>query len=115
LIAFVVALQKPLAIRLLELIRVAVPSVDAPVPAVTVSVPIKMRTLRIVILPARAIILARVQTVLVTLLRGNLVHVVVSAVPAIPIVPAILPVIRILIVWPALRAGGGDYTDAHEE
>jgi galactitol-specific phosphotransferase system IIC component len=61
--------------------------------------------LRIVILPAGGIILAGVQAILVTLLRGNLVHVVVAAVPTIAIVSTILPVIGILIVWPALGAG----------
>jgi len=69
LVSLVVPLHETLTIGLLELVRVAVPPVVA---VVAMSVAIKVRTLRIVILPSLRIIRAGVQAILITLLTAAL-------------------------------------------
>ena len=73
-VAHLVATEKTVPVRLLVLI----PTV---VPVITVPIPVEVRSLRIVALPSLCITRAGIETVLVTLVNGNLASVAIAAVP----------------------------------
>ena len=79
------------------------------------TVPVKVRTLWIVVLWSLGVVRARVKAVLITLVGGDLILVAVPAIAAVAVIAAIIPPVWILVVGPILRASRRNHSDANEE
>ena len=113
--AFLISAQETIAISLLELIRIIVPSQAA---IIAVSVAVEMRALWIVVLAALSVARARIQSVLITLVDGDLTQVTVTTIASVAVVAAIVSItaIRILAIRPlSLHSSARGDSDAHEE